>query len=160
MLLFLKQSKTLWVLCLATIALVIGFQLAMPFAGGALLDASTTLVASENLLQTMSAEQKQAHLWITLLLDVPFPLAYGGLFLGLCLRHGGRFSHYLAAPAFLVIPVDLIENAVQFIALLGNTSLLPAKAYLTPAKFLLFNIAALVALGSLGLNLILRVLRK
>lgn len=160
MLFFLKQTKTLWVLLLATIALAIGFQLATPFAGGALLDVSTTLVASEDLLQAMSAQQKRAHLWITLLLDVPFPFAYGGLFLGLCLRHGGRFALYLAAPAFLVIPVDLIENAVQFIALLGNESLLPAKVYLTPAKFLLVYVAAIVAIGSLSINLGLGVLRK
>ena len=160
MLFFLKQGKTLWLLLLATIALAIGFQLATPFAGGALLDVSTTLPASEELLQSMSAQQKRAHLWITLLLDVPFLFAYGGLFLGLCLRHGGRFALYLAAPAFLVIPVDLIENAVQVIALLGNETLLPAKAYLTPAKFLLFYAAAIAAIGNLSISLGLRVLRK
>ncbi|PCI75057.1 MAG: hypothetical protein COB20_13795 [SAR86 cluster bacterium] len=160
MLLLLKQRKTLWVLFLATIALAVGFQLATPLAGGALLDVSTSLAASEDLLQAMSAQQKRAHMWITLLLDVPFPLAYGGLFLGLCLRYGGKFALYLAAPAFLVIPVDLTENAVQFIALLGNETLLPAKTYLTPAKFLLFYSAAIVALGSLSLSLVLSVLRK
>ncbi|MFT7473022.1 MAG: hypothetical protein ACI8XU_002926 [Kiritimatiellia bacterium] len=160
MLFFLKQSKTLWLLLLATIALALGFQLTTPFAGGALLDVSTTFAASEELLQSMSAQQKRAHLWITLLLDVPFPFAYGGLFLGLCLRHGGRFALYFAAPAFLVIPVDLIENAVQAIALLGNETLLPAKAYLTPAKFLLFYAAAIVAIGSLSISLGLGVLRK
>jgi len=160
MLIFLKQPRTLWILFLTTIALAIGFQLATPLAGGALLDVSSTLAASEDLLQAMSAQQKRAHLWITLLLDVPFPFAYGGLFLGLCLRYGGRYSLYLAAPAYLVIPVDLIENAVQFIALLGNESLLPAKAYLTPAKFLLFYAAALSAIGSLSISLGLGVLRK
>jgi hypothetical protein len=66
----------------------------------------------------------------------------------------------LAAPAFLVIPVDLIENAVQFIALLGAETLLPAKAYLTPAKFLLFTSAAIVALVSLGLSLALGIAKK
>jgi len=160
MLFFLIQTKTLWVLFLATIALAIGFQLATPLAGGALLDTSTTLGASEDLLQLMSAQQKRAHLWITVLLDVPFPFAYGGLFLGLCLRYGGRYSLYLAAPAFLVIPIDLIENTVQFIALLGNESLLPAKAYLTPAKFLLFYVAALIAMGSLSISLGSGVFRK
>jgi hypothetical protein len=160
MLFFLQQTKTLWLLFLATIALAIGFQLSTPSAGGALLDVSTTLAASEDLLQAMSAPQKRAHLWITVLLDIPFPFAYGGLFLGLCLRYGGRYSLYLAAPAFLVIPVDLIENTVQFIALLGNETLLPAKAYLTPAKFLLVYIAAIVAIGSLSINLGLGVLKK
>jgi len=160
MLLFLKQSRTLWALFAATIVLAIGFQSATPLAGGALLDTSTTLAASEALLQAMSTEQKQAHLWITLLLDVPFPLAYGGLFLGMCLRYTGRFALYLAAPAFLVIPVDLIENAIQALALTGNASLLPAKAYLTPAKFLLLYAAAIIAIGSLGISLVLSGLRK
>ena len=160
MLRFLKQSKTLWVLFLATIVLAVGFQLTTPLVGGALLDSSTTLAASEDLLQAMSTAQKRAHLWITVLLDIPFPFAYGGLFLGMCLRHGGRFALYLATPSFLVIPVDLIENAVQFIALLGNETLLPAKAYLTPAKFLLFYSAAIVALGSLLLSLVSAYLRK
>jgi hypothetical protein len=141
-------------------ALAIGFQLTIPLAGGALLDGSSTLAASEELLQAMSAAQKRAHLWITVLLDVPFPFAYGGLFLGLCLRHGGKFALYLAVPAFLVIPVDLLENAVQVIALMGNEAPLPVKVYLTPAKFLLFYSAAIAALGSLSLSLVLFFLKK
>jgi hypothetical protein len=62
MLFFLKQNKTLWLLLLGTIALAMEFQLAALFAGGALLDVSTTFAASEELLQFMSAQQKQAHL--------------------------------------------------------------------------------------------------
>ena len=61
MLFFLKQTKTLWLLFLATIALAIGFQLATPFAGGALLGVSATLAASEDLLQAMSAQQTGAY---------------------------------------------------------------------------------------------------
>ena len=137
-----------------------GFQLATPFVGGALLSVSASLAASEELLQCMSAQQKRAHMWIIILQDVPFSFAYGGLFLGLCLRHRGGFALYLAAPAFFIIPVGLIENAVQVIALLGSEALLPAKAYLTSAKFFLFYATAIVAIGSFSISLGLRVLRK
>ena len=104
------------------------FQLATPSVGWALLNVSASLGASEELLLSMSAQQKQGHLWSTVLQDAPFPFAYGGLFLGLYLRHGGRFAVYLAAPAFIVIPVDLIENAVKVVALLRDEALLPANA--------------------------------
>jgi len=155
---FLKRSKPL--LLLANIELAMGFQLATQFVGGTLLNVSAFLTASEELPQSMSAQQKRAHLWTTILQDVPSPFVYGGLFLGLCLRHGGRFALHLAAPAFLVIPVDLVENAVQVIALLGNEALLPAKAYLTPTKFLLFYAASIVTIGNLSISLGLIVLKK
>ncbi len=145
---------------LAKIALAIEFQLATPSVGWTLLNVSASLAASEELLQSMSAQQKQRHLWSTVLQDAPFPFAYGGLFLGLYLRHGGRFAVYLAAPAFIVIPVDLIENAVKVITLLRDEALLPANAYLTPTYFLLFYAASIVAIGNLSISLSLRVLRK
>ncbi|MEX0965146.1 MAG: hypothetical protein WDZ52_14010 [Pseudohongiellaceae bacterium] len=160
MLTSIRQTHTLCLLFAATIALAIGFQIAAPAAGGILLDGIASLAAAQELLQSMSMEQKQAHFWITLLLDMPFPFAYGGLFLGLCLRHGGKYAPGLATPAFLVIPVDLIENAVQLMALAGNEQLLPAKELLTPAKFLLFYLAALIALGSLGIRLMMTVARQ
>ena len=133
-----------------------GFQLATPFVARALPNVSDSLAASEKLLQSMAAQQKRAHMWIIILQDVPFSFAYGGLFLGLYLRHGGRFAVYLAAPAFIVIPVDLSENAVNVITLLRDEALLPAKAYLTPAKFLLFYAALIVAISNLNISLSLK----
>jgi|TARA_B110000444_G_scaffold189126_1_gene178610 hypothetical protein len=137
-----------------------GFQLATPFVARALLNVSDSLAASEKLLQSMAAQQKQRHLWSTVLQDAPFPFVYGGLFLGQCLNHEERSALYLAAPAFLVIRIDLIEDAVQVIELLGNEVLLPAKAYLTPAKFLLVYASTIVAISSLSISPGLRVLRK
>ena len=160
MLSLLRDSKTIWTLFVAAIALTIGFQLATPLAGGALLDVSAALADSEGLLRAMSAEQKRAHIWITVLLDIPFPFAYGGLFAGLCLRHGGKYALGLATPAFFVIPVDLVENTIQVIALLGNESLLGAKEILTPAKYMLVIIAGIIALGSLGFRLCLKAMKK
>lgn len=108
----------------------------------------------------MSAQEKQGHLWSTVLQDAPCQFAYGGLFLGLYLGHGDRFAVYLAAPASLVIPVDLIENAVKVIALLRDEALLPANAYLRPTNLLIFYAASIVAIGNLSISLSLRVLRR
>lgn len=137
-----------------------GFQLAAPSAGGALLDSLSSLESTQQLLQDMSLQQKRAHLWITILLDIPYPLAYGGLFAGLCLRHGDRYGLWLASPALLVIPIDLVENGIQILALLGIEALLVAKEFLTPAKFLLFGIAALLALACLLKSIATKALNK
>ncbi len=152
----LSQTVVLWALLVLTVALTVGFQLAAPLVGGVLLDEVGPAQEVQQLLATMTAEQKQAHLWITVLLDILYPLAYGGLFLGLCLRHAGKYAFWLAVPAFLVIPIDLIENIVQVITLLGNENLLAAKALLTPSKFMLFYVAALIALGSLCIRLVMK----
>ena len=154
MLPLLCQPKTLWLLFIATLALTFGFQVSAPAAGGVLLDGISSTAEARELLASMSTGQKQAHIWITALLDIPYPFAYGGLFLGLCLRNGGRFALWLATPALLVIPIDLIENAVQIFTLLGNEEILSTKSILTPAKFLLFYAAAAIALGSLIANLV------
>lgn len=156
----LSKSTTLWLLLAATIALAVGFQLTTAQAGGVLLDGISALQDTQQLLATMTPEQKQAHLWITVLLDVPFPFAYGGLFLGLCLRHAGKYARWLAIPALLVIPVDLLENTVQVIALLGYENLLALKLFLTPLKFLLLYVAALIALSSLCIRLVVGFLKK
>jgi|TARA_B110000090_G_scaffold20367_1_gene20177 hypothetical protein len=55
------------------------------------------------------------------------------------------------------MPADLVENAVQVVALLRDEALLPAKAYLAPTKFLLFYAAAIVEIGSLSISLGLRI---
>ena len=53
-------------------------------------------------------------------------------------------------PAFLIVILDLAENTVQMIALQGAGNYLWLKTYLTPAKFGMFGVAALLA-GVLGL---------
>ncbi len=140
------STTTLWILFVLSVASMIGFALLSPMAGGTLLDGLSSLLESENLLAGMSAAEKNAHFWITLLVDIPFPLFYGALFLGVALKYGGKYKTWLTLPALLVIPADLIENFVQLLALKGVTGLLPLKVYVTPLKFFLFRSAAGIAL--------------
>ena len=94
----------------------------------------------------MSEVQRQAHAWMTATLDVAYPLTYGALFVGMALR---AFKPVFALPALLVIPTDLTEGFVQVQAMLGNGSLIWLKAYVTPAKLILFTLAILIVLAAL-----------
>lgn len=132
------------------IALVFAFQAWTPSVGGELLDRTASVEDSMSLLAAMTDEQKSSHFWMTLSLDYLFPLAYGAFFAGLALKFPGRMGIALAIPAFLVFGVDLAENTIQLLALKGHHDLLVAKEVLTPTKFFLFNIAALIALMSLA----------
>ncbi len=144
----LARTGTLWLLLLATVALAAGFILWTPQVGGTILDSVAPANAVHALLERMSPAQKHAHFLMTLLLDMLYPLAYGGLFAGLALRFGGGVGGWLALPALVVIPVDMLENIIQMLALTGNESLLPVKAILTPAKFTLFALAGVIALAT------------
>lgn len=132
-----------------TIGLVFAFQAWMPSVGGEILDQTASLEESTALLASMTDDQKTSHFWMTLLLDYLFPTAYGAFFAGMALRFPGRLGILLAIPAFLVFGADVVENTVQLLALKGNDGLLVTKEFLTPAKFMLFNIAGVIALASL-----------
>ncbi len=120
-----------------------------PSVGGVILDSLASVEDTSALLFSMSAAQKSSHFWMTLLLDYAFPVAYGAFFAGLALQFRGWVGIILAVPAALVFGADVVENTVQLLALQGFDGLLFAKAYLTPAKFFLFNVAALIAVLSL-----------
>ena len=152
----LKKTSILWFLFLATVFIFVGFRFWIPQLGGTILDSVATVEEASTLLSGMSAAQKNSHFMMTLLLDMIFPFAYGGLFIGLTLRFGGKFGLWLAIPAFLVIPVDLAENTIQLMALTGNDGLLPIKAVLTPLKFVLFPLGGLLALGVFVLAKLIR----
>ena len=40
----------------------------------------------------MTEAQRNAHFWVTVLLDTAYPLAYGGFFAAMALRFFGRFG--------------------------------------------------------------------
>ena len=154
----LTKTSSLALLFAAAIALVFGFNLWTPSAGVTLLDGIGPALEAQELLASMSETQKTAHFRMTLWLDMLFPLAYGGFFAGMVLRNFEKPGVWLAIPAFLVIPIDIAENVIQLIALSGNESLLGAKSLLTPTKFALFNVAAVIAFASLmssGIRLLL-----
>ena len=94
------------------------------------------------------------------MLDYFYPLAYGGFFAGMALRFFGKAGPFLALPAFICIPADVVENTVQLFILSGDASLIWLKAIMTPLKLATFIPAALIALIGLGIALYRRFIRK
>ena len=137
----LKNPIVLWVLLVITLLLTYSFTLISGHWGLTLLDSITSPDDARALIASFSPEQITVHVWTTAVVDVAYPLAYGLFFAGSALCFFGRFGVYLALPAFLVIPVDLVEGLAQVLGLLGTVDLLDWKAILTPAKFGLFFIA-------------------
>lgn len=142
----LTHTASLWIFFLSTLLLSFGFAYYSPAAGGVLLDTISSADEVRELLAAMSVDQKRAHIWITLLLDMPFPLAYGGLFAAIAVRYGAKAGLWLALPACLVIAVDVLENMLQILMLNGNEGLAGLKPFVTPLKFGLFYLAASIAL--------------
>ena len=150
---YMTRTSTLTFLFIVAVALVGCFITFTPVAGGILLDSLRSATESQQLLVSMSDVQKTAHFRITLWLDMLFPLAYGGFFLGLTLKNFKHVGIWLAIPAFLVIPTDICENLIQLLALTGTEDLLQIKAILTPIKFMLVNISATIAALSLSIGI-------
>lgn len=102
-------------------------------------------------LAAQTPAQHKAHFWMTLLLDIPYPFAYGLLFAGLALKFLGKWGKWLCIPALIAIPFDTIENIAQLFILKGNTDLLALKAIVTPIKLTSFIIALILAIVALGI---------
>lgn len=98
----------------------------------------------------MSSLQIKAHIWVTAILDVLFPLAYAALFAGLALRFLGSVGKILFIPAILAAVTDLSEGVLQIMIFHGSEWAVLQKALVTPLKFGLFVIAVAIALIALG----------
>lgn len=159
---YMIRTSTLTFFFIMAVALVGCFITFTPVAGGILLDSLGSASESQQLLASMSDVQKTAHFKITLWLDMLFPLAYGGFFVGLTLKYFEQAGIWLVIPAVLVIPIDICENLIQLLALTGTEDLLHIKAMLTPIKFMLFNVSATIATLSLAIGIWRRIawLRK
>ena len=142
-----SSVPVLWTLLILSSLFMGGFALWTPFVGGLGLDGLAQIDAVQALIESMTEAERNSHFWMTLLLDMFFPFAYGGLFLGLTLKYSGEYGFLLALPALAVIPIDIVENIVQLIALEGEFSVLAIKALLTPVKFFLFYLAAAIAVA-------------
>lgn len=133
---WLARTKSLAGFFLATLLLLIGFQMLIGVLDGPLLDTLTTGDAAVARFNQMDEYQRAAHLRGTIILDGLFPLAYGGLLVGLISRFAWRWRW-----VFIWIPIvcgllDYSENLVQAMALGGHGSeILHAKTIITPLKF-------------------------
>ncbi|MEM8617639.1 MAG: hypothetical protein AAGF20_11985 [Pseudomonadota bacterium] len=113
---------------------------------GPMLDTLLTGDVARERLAALSDEQQHLHLITTLSLDSIFPFACSALLAGLIFRLAREWRQGLVIPALLAVPVDLLENGIQALALLEWIDLLGLKTVLTPLKFALFAAAALIAL--------------
>lgn len=146
---FLKRTPVIWTLFVLMIVIGAGFGVFNKAVGGTFLDMTASAVQAREILAGMTAEQRDVHFWVTVLLDTSYPLAYGGFMAGMALRFFGSYGKAAALPAFATIIVDLTENMVQALALKGTADVLDAKEWLTPLKFGLFFLAAAIALVAL-----------
>ncbi len=152
----LTRPLILWALFVLFVGLTYGFSLWEPHIGGTAMD-MVTGDGAQQMLASMTEAQRISHGWMTLLLDIAYPLAYGLLFIGLAIKAFPKGAVVLAAPGVLVILFDLAENLVQVLALWGGPNLLSLKDVLTPVKYVLFAVAALIAITSLLVLVIRRV---
>ncbi len=146
---FLKRTPVIWGLFIAQLLIFPGFALFSDAVGGRYLDTVTAGDACRTLIAGLTEAQRNAHFWVTVLLDTAYPLAYGGFFVAMALRFFGRFGRLAAIPALATIIIDLTENTVQALALSGAADALDAKSWLTPLKFGMFFLAAAIAIIAL-----------
>ena len=142
----LSKNSTLWLAFIATILLTFSFQVAVGIWDLTMIDAISDPAETRLAIASMSSDQHVIHAWITGTLDVAYPLAYGALFIGSGYKFYGKWGWLVAAPAYVVIPVDLLEGVVQVLALTNVTDWLDAKAILTPLKTVLFLIGLLTTI--------------
>lgn len=140
----------------AMMAIGASFGLVTPALGGTMLDMQMNAADARAYLATLDPSQRHLHLFATLVQDTAYPLAYGAFLGAIAAR---AFGNRFAWPAMLAAASDLVENAAQSAALQGAEAALAAKTVLTPLKFGLFMLAALVALAGL-LTLLVRLLRR
>ncbi|MEQ9316953.1 MAG: hypothetical protein RLN72_13945, partial [Henriciella sp.] len=76
-------------LCFVAMVLIgMSFAPVQDAIDGKLLDMIFSGEAAQARLAELSAEQREAHFWATVLNDTAYPLAYGGFFAGLAARCG------------------------------------------------------------------------
>lgn len=151
------KTPVILLLLLAMVLVGMAFGPVQAALDGPLLDMIGSGEAARARLAEMGAPERRIHFWTTVALDTLYPLAYGGFLAGLAGRFAPlRWRGLVMLPAALTILVDLMENTVQALALAGVADLLALKTILTPVKFGLFGVAALLALALAGAALVRR----
>ena len=95
------------------------------------------------ILENMSALQASIHVWVTMTLDVIFPLAYGFLFFGILLNNLEGQWRFLAVLPLILIVADLTEGIFQIQLLKAETTEMMIVSYknkITLIKYFLFLI--------------------
>ena len=95
------------------------------------------------ILKNMTVLQVSIHLWVTMTLDVIFPIAYGFLFFGILLSNLEGQWKFLAVRPLILIAVDLTEGIFQIQLLKAETTEMMIVSYknkITLIKYFLFLI--------------------
>lgn len=144
-----RLSLTSVILC-SFVAMLLtgwGFGVFSDRVGGVYLDELLSADAARALIAGMSAAQRSAHFWITVLLDTLYPIVYGAFAVGLLSRLSRNWRRWAVLPALAAVVADYLENTVQALALVGFESLLRSKDLLTPIKFSGLGLSLVLILG-------------
>ena len=134
----LKRTKTLWILFVLTIVMTAAFGLVMYVWDFGIIDEMHRANEIQAHIDEMTSTQRRVHIWMTATLDAAYPLAYGGLFVGVALKFFGKLGPWLAFPSIAVIPVDLTEGVIQVLLLSGHMHVVGLKEIVTPLKLILY----------------------
>jgi len=134
----LSRTQNLWALFVSFILITAAFPVSSSVWDINFIDPISSPELVREAIASMSSSQRHIHAWLTATLDVAYPLVYGALFFGSAYAFFPKYGRYLAIPACLVIPIDLLEGVVQVLALTEVKDALDFKALLTPAKSVLF----------------------
>lgn len=144
-------------------ALLIGasFYFVLEAIDGDLLDMIWSGEGAISRLIEMTDRQREVHLLGTVTLDVLYPIAYGGLLVGLLCRLAWNWRWALILVPIATVLCDFSENTVQAMALNGHTQdILLVKDIVTPIKFaglgLSLALVIILALGTLVRYLLAR----
>lgn len=148
MLNYLSQTRTIWITFILTLVLTATFGGVMKIWQFGIIDEMYTKDVILNHIRNMTSEQRTVHAWMTGTLDVVYPFAYGAFFIGVTVKFFKQFGLWLALPAMLVIPVDLVEGYSQIMLLTGHEDFVTLKQIVTPIKLVLyFSAMGIAAIG-------------
>ena len=153
----LASTPVIWLTFIAMVLMTIGFAVIMQVWDFTVIDEMYNAEDIRTHIAQMTPLQRTVHVWTTAVLDVAYPFAYAGFFIGVALRFFGKAGPWLAIPSMLVIPTDLFEGFAQVNLLLGNMEYLPVKPWVTPLKLVLFLAGLVVTFAGLGLGLFRKV---
>jgi hypothetical protein len=107
------------------------------------------------ILENMSTLQSSIHLWVTMTLDIIFPITYGFLFFGILLNNLEGQWKFLTVLPLILIAADLTEGIFQIQLLKAETTEMTIVSYknkITLIKYFLF----LICMGMCLLTSMLR----
>jgi hypothetical protein len=141
----LSEAPVLWFSFITTLLLSVVFQVVVDVWQLTLLDMMFDAERLKVAIASMTQQQRFVHVIVTATLDVIYPLAYGGFFIGAAFKFFPKMGSGLAVPSMMLILVDWFEGVIQIMALTDIAQWLEFKAQLTIMKYGLLIIAITIA---------------